>query len=96
MRTIIHRVIDPTSMDTNEISGAPIHDTNGNPMDYDIRAQTRAVIEEIKVVAKMLREIGLVTAASIAATASLFPIRARPTDFIFGGFPDVSHSDCEG
>ena len=95
MRTIIHRVIDPTSMDTNEIPGGPIHDTNGNPMDYDIRARTRAVIEEIKVVAKMLREIGLVTAASIAATASLFPIRARPTDFIFGGFPDISHSDCE-
>ena len=57
MRTIIHRVIDPTSTDTNEIPGGPIHDTNGNPMDYDIRAQTRAVIEEVKVVAKMLREI---------------------------------------
>ncbi len=33
---------------TNEIVGGAITDENGNPTDYDIRAQTKQVIENIK------------------------------------------------
>lgn len=42
--------IGPRQAGTNEIPGGPIRDEDGNPMDYDIRAQTRAVIENIKTI----------------------------------------------
>ena len=42
--------IGPRQAGTNEIPGGPIRDADGNPMDYDIRAQTRAVIENIKAI----------------------------------------------
>ena len=42
--------IGPRQPVTNEIPGGPIIDANGNPLDYDIRAQTRAVIENIKII----------------------------------------------
>ena len=35
---------------SGNITGGPIRDADGNPMDYDIRAQTRAVIENIKAI----------------------------------------------
>jgi 2-aminomuconate deaminase len=41
---------------TNEIPGGPIKDESGNPLDYDIKAQTHAVIENIRVI---LEEYGL-------------------------------------
>ena len=34
----------------SKIPGGPIHDEEGNPLDYDIRAQTRAVIENIETI----------------------------------------------
>ena len=37
--------IGPRKPVTNEIPGGPIKDENGNPLDYDIKAQTRSVIE---------------------------------------------------
>ena len=42
--------IGPRQAGTNEIPGGPIRAADGNPMDYDIRAQTRAVIENIKAI----------------------------------------------
>jgi len=42
--------IGPRQAGNNEIPGGPIRDADGNPMDYDIRAQTRAVIENIKAI----------------------------------------------
>lgn len=42
--------IGPRQPETNEIPGGPIRDADGNPLDYDIRAQTKAVIENIKTI----------------------------------------------
>ena len=42
--------IGPRQAGTDEIPGGPIRDADGNPPDYDIRAQTRAVIENIKAI----------------------------------------------
>ena len=60
----LHRVGDlifvsgmgPRQPGTNEIPGGPIKDESGNPLDYDIRAQTHAVINNIRVI---LEEYGL-------------------------------------
>ena len=54
----LHRVGDlifisgmgPRRPDTNEIPGGAIKDDSGNPLDYDIKAQTHAVINNIKVI----------------------------------------------
>ena len=46
----------PRQPGTNEIPGGPIKDESGNPLDYDIRAQTHAVINNIRVI---LEEYGL-------------------------------------
>ena len=40
----------PRQPGTNEIPGGPIKDDDGNPMDYDIKAQTHAVINNIRVI----------------------------------------------
>tara|TARA_Y100000588_G_C13705041_1_gene690312 strand:- start:82 stop:525 length:444 start_codon:yes stop_codon:yes gene_type:complete len=42
--------IGPRHPKTNEIVGGPICDGDGNPLDYDIKAQTRQVIENIKAI----------------------------------------------
>jgi len=47
--------VGPRQPGTNEIPGGPIHDSNGNALDYDIRAQTQAVIDNI---ARILEEAG--------------------------------------
>ena len=46
----------PRQPGTNEIPGGPIKDQAGNPLEYDIRAQTHAVIGNIRVI---LEEYGL-------------------------------------
>ena len=40
----------PRQPGTNEIPGGPIKDEDGNPLEYDIRAQTHAVIGNIRVI----------------------------------------------
>ena len=40
----------PRQPGTDEIPGGPIKDEHGKPMDYDIRAQTHAVINNIRVI----------------------------------------------
>jgi 2-aminomuconate deaminase len=47
--------VGPRQPGTNEIPGGPIHDSNGNPLDYDIKAQTQAVVDNI---ARILEEAG--------------------------------------
>jgi 2-aminomuconate deaminase len=42
--------VGPRQAGTHEIPGGPIRDAQGNPRDYDIRAQTEAVIGNIKAV----------------------------------------------
>jgi 2-aminomuconate deaminase len=42
--------IGPRKPVTNEIPGGPIKDEDGNPLDYDIRAQTRSVIDNIRII----------------------------------------------
>ena len=58
VKTYLHRVgelifvsgIGPRSPETNEIIGGPVRDSAGNPLDYDIKAQTRSVIENIRII----------------------------------------------
>ena len=47
--------VGPRQPGTNEIPGGPIHDSNGNALDYDIKAQTKAVVDNI---ARILEEAG--------------------------------------
>ena len=42
--------VGPRQPITNSIPGGPIKDTDGRALDYDIEAQTRAVIENIRVI----------------------------------------------
>ena len=47
----------PRQPGTNEIPGGPTKDDNGKPLEYDIRAQTHAVISNIRVI---LEELSLI------------------------------------
>ena len=47
--------VGPRQPDTNAIPGGPIQDAEGNKLDYDIKAQTRAVVDNI---ARILEEAG--------------------------------------
>lgn len=40
--------VGPRQPGTNAIPGGPIHDEDGQPLDYDIKAQTQAVIDNIE------------------------------------------------
>ncbi len=40
--------VGPRQPGTNSIPGGPIYDENGEPLDYDIRAQTHAVVENVR------------------------------------------------
>ncbi|MAF93288.1 hypothetical protein CMO85_01330 [Candidatus Woesearchaeota archaeon] len=47
--------VGPRQPGTNAIPGGPIHDEDGNPMDYDIKAQTQAVVNNVE---RVLKEAG--------------------------------------
>ncbi|MBL6891449.1 MAG: hypothetical protein ISR22_05310 [Candidatus Poseidoniaceae archaeon] len=47
--------VGPRQPGTNAIPGGPIHDSNGTPLEYDIKAQTQAVIDNIT---RILEEAG--------------------------------------
>ncbi len=47
--------VGPRQPGTNAIPGGPIHDSNGTPLEYDIKAQTHAVIDNIT---RILEEAG--------------------------------------
>jgi 2-aminomuconate deaminase len=40
--------VGPRQPGTNAIPGGPIHDENGDPLPYDIKAQTHAVVDNVK------------------------------------------------
>ena len=40
----------PRSPETNDIPGGPVRDDSGNPLDYDITAQSHSVINNIRVI----------------------------------------------
>ncbi len=40
----------PRTPEGNEIPGGPIMDEDGNPLEYDIRAQTHSVIDNVRVI----------------------------------------------
>ena len=40
--------VGPRQPGTNAIPGGPIHDNEGVPLEYDIRAQTHAVVENVR------------------------------------------------
>lgn len=42
--------VGPRQPGTNAIPGGPIRDEHGNPLDYDIEAQTQAVIDNVRVI----------------------------------------------
>ncbi len=42
--------VGPRQPNTNEIPGGPIKDKHGNPLDYDIKAQTKACIENVRAI----------------------------------------------
>jgi 2-aminomuconate deaminase len=54
----LHRVGDllfisgmgPRTPGDNEIPGGPVRDAEGNPLDYDIRAQTHSVINNVRII----------------------------------------------
>jgi len=47
--------VGPRQPGTNSIPGGPIHDADGNPLEYDIKAQTHAVVQNIT---RILEEAG--------------------------------------
>ena len=47
--------VGPRQPGTNSIPGGPIHDENGAPLNYDIKAQTQAVVDNIS---RILEEAG--------------------------------------
>ena len=40
--------VGPRQPGTNAIPGGPIHDDDGNPLEYDIKAQTHAVVDNVR------------------------------------------------
>jgi 2-aminomuconate deaminase len=42
--------VGPRQPGTNAIPGGPIKDEDGNPLDYDMAAQTRATLENVKTI----------------------------------------------
>ena len=40
--------VGPRQPGTNAIPGGPVRDAEGRPLDYDVAAQTRAVIENVR------------------------------------------------
>ena len=42
--------MEPRTPEGNEIPGGPIMDEDGNPLEYDIRAQTHSVIDNVRVI----------------------------------------------
>lgn len=47
--------VGPRQPGTNAIPGGPIHDEQGRPLEYDIKAQTRAVVDNVE---RVLKEAG--------------------------------------
>ena len=73
--------VGPRQPGDNSIPGGPIKDSNGNPLDYDIKAQTRAVVDNI---ARILEEAGSSLDKVIDVTSFLVDM-----DRDFSGYNEV-------
>ena len=73
--------VGPRQPGTNAIPGGPIRDTNGEPLEYDIKAQTRAVVENI---ARILEEAGSSMEKVVDVTSFLVDM-----DRDFAGYNEV-------
>ena len=73
--------VGPRQPGTNAIPGGPIRDANGNSLDYDIKAQTRAVVENI---ARILEEAGSSMEKVVDVTSFLVDM-----DRDFAGYNEV-------
>ena len=73
--------VGPRQPGDNSIPGGPIHDKDGNPLDYDIKAQTHAVVNNVK---RILEEAGLSMANVVDVTSFLVDM-----DRDFKGYNEV-------
>ena len=73
--------VGPRQPGTNAIPGGPINDEAGNPLDYDIKAQTQAVIDNIT---RILEEAGGSIADVLDVTSFLVDM-----DRDFAGYNEV-------
>ena len=73
--------VGPRQPGTNAIPGGPINDAAGNPLDYDIKAQTQAVIDNIT---RILEEAGGSIADVLDVTSFLVDM-----DRDFAGYNEV-------
>jgi enamine deaminase RidA (YjgF/YER057c/UK114 family) len=73
--------VGPRQPGTNAIPGGPITDANGNPLEYDIKAQTHAVIDNIT---RILEEAGGSIDDVLDVTSFLVDM-----DRDFGGYNEV-------
>jgi len=64
--------VGPRQPGTNAIPGGPIHDKNGEPLPYDIKAQTRAVVENVK---RIVEEAGATMEQVVDVTTFLVDMK---------------------
>lgn len=64
--------VGPRQPQTDEIPGGPVRDAHGNPQNYDIEAQTRAVIDNVR---RILEEAGSSLSKVIDVTVFLIDMQ---------------------
>ena len=73
--------VGPRQPGTNLIPGGPIHDENGDPLPYDIKAQTRAVVENVR---RIVEEAGATMEQVVDVTTFLVDMKRD-----FAGYNEV-------
>lgn len=73
--------VGPRQPGTNAIPGGPIHDKEGEPMDYDIKAQTHAVVENVR---RIVEEAGASMEQIVDVTTFLVDMKRD-----FAGYNEV-------
>ena len=73
--------VGPRQPGTNAIPGGPIHDENGEPLDYDIKAQTHAVVNNVK---RIVEEAGATMDQVVDVTTFLVDMKRD-----FAGYNEV-------
>ncbi|MCH1616776.1 MAG: Rid family hydrolase [Candidatus Poseidonia sp.] len=73
--------VGPRQPGTNAIPGGPIHDENGEPLDYDIKAQTHAVVNNVR---RIVEEAGATMDQVVDVTTFLVDMKRD-----FAGYNEV-------
>ena len=73
--------VGPRQPGTNAIPGGPIHDDNGEPLDYDIKAQTHAVVNNVR---RIVEEAGATMDQVVDVTTFLVDMKRD-----FAGYNEV-------